>query len=854
MRLRKKILGLLIAIVGLGCFSSSIGIPMTPSVHAQALTAKSVTVVSNADSSNTASTTPSASMEDNFRNLADIFLKVVYILLWPLVFLSGLALDNTMVYGAVFHMDAPLRQFWNLCKNFANFGLWFMILWSILQNIFTLWSSKKRPIDTIKSAAIAGILIQLSWFVVAAAIDVSTIATYAVGGIPMSILRTDNTLKNTKILQPNVNINFNNQNKISAKDFAVSYQVKSQNGQDLQFSSCRTMKWDTQVYIVWRQDWNAIFKNQWKLNYTDPATNKAVSVPDDVNACVYLGQVKFFHEFPDIAQLTGSAYDTKLNEILSYPDRNWREACGYILKVWTWTPTTETCAQQKFDNVQQQLSEVGQSDPNWKEPLRYTNRPTGTTTQLSTDAGKSRFASSAATSIGNIISQSKWFVGPLATIYGSMMDMANLSDVSTTNGTMGKSIGELIIRVAIAWGLLFPLLALTLVLITRIGFLRCIIGTSPIIILLEVFKVKIPSGGWKFDLGKRLSIGNIVKAIFAPVITVLALSMSLLFMTALMSTYKSNDPSLNQWLESMWVKTTIGTVWDANDSIDIFGLVLKYPKTMNTWAWDTGNWFSWMIICSAGIGIMRFILFAAIWASGTIGDIWSTIKKFGENMITTTPLPTPLGNVGLGTLKDNFTWSGLSDNMTKFRDNRVVDLKGQNTRAEAAVSEFMHEPTAEVTSKKETQVVEMIKSWKPDNVFETLLEKNPGTQIETASILTALDNNKNVEAAIDGLEVGKRDELLKKYNLTAEYTARKQTQVKEEFKKAIWSPKDEVELNKILNEKIKLDKVKLDKIKTIYWDESKFSEEVNVWEWDKKVTYTISIKDGKLISTEKKTK
>ena len=76
----------------------------------------------------------------------------------------------------------------------------------------------------------------------AATIDVSTIATYAVGGIPMSILRTDTTLKNTKILQPNVSINFNNQNKISAKDFAVSYQVKSQDGKDLQFSSCRIQK------------------------------------------------------------------------------------------------------------------------------------------------------------------------------------------------------------------------------------------------------------------------------------------------------------------------------------------------------------------------------------------------------------------------------------------------------------------------------------------------------------------------------------------------------------------------------------------------------------------------------------
>ena len=843
MRLRKKILGLLIAIVGLGCFSSSLGIPTVSTVHAQsAITEKQNTVVPNSQSSTNNPSSSTTSMEDNFRNLADIFLKVAYILLWPLVFLSGLALDNTMVYGAVFHMDAPLRQFRNLCKNFANFGLGFMILWSILQNIFSLWSGKTKPIDTIKKAAIAGILIQLSRFVVAATIDVSTIATYAVGGIPMSILRTDTTLKNTKILQPNVSINFNNQNKISAKDFAVSYQVKSQDGKDLQFSSCRIQKWDTQQYIVWRQDWDAKFRNQWKLNYTDPATKKAVTIPDDVNACVYLGQVKFFHEFPDIAQLTGAAYDTKLNEILEFEDREWREACGYSVKLWTSAATTTECNQSAF------ISNDPTEDNKKKEYKRYNNLP-ASTTKISSDAGKTRFANSAATSIGNIISQSKWFIGPLATIYGSMMDMANLSDVSTTNGTMGKSIWELIIRVAIAWGLLFPLLALTLVLIIRIGFLRCIIGTSPIIILLKVFKIPIKA------LDSHIDIKNIISAIFAPVITVLALSMSLLFMTALISTYKSNDPSLNQWLESMWVTMTTWTAWDANDSIDIFGLVLKYPKTMNTWAWDTGNWFSWMIICSAGIGIMRFILFAAIWASGTIGKVWETIQKFGENMMSTTPLPTPIGNVGIGTLKDNFTWSGLGRNMTEFRDNRVVDLKWQNAKAEAAAWKLFSQTTPEATSKKETQVVEMIKNNKYEDAITTLVDgKKNATNDE---ILGALDSNKWVETALDEIynNEGKRKNIFEnRKELETQYTARKQNQVKEEFKKVIWSPKDEEELNKILKEKIKLDKGKLDKIKTIYGDESKFSEEVNVWEWDKKVTYIINIKDGQVISTEKKTK
>jgi hypothetical protein len=55
--------------------------------------------------------------------ILNIFLKVIYLLLRPLLVIAGLALDNTLVYASVFHLDAPLRQFRNMMKNFANFAL-----------------------------------------------------------------------------------------------------------------------------------------------------------------------------------------------------------------------------------------------------------------------------------------------------------------------------------------------------------------------------------------------------------------------------------------------------------------------------------------------------------------------------------------------------------------------------------------------------------------------------------------------------------------------------------------------------------------------------------------------------------
>lgn len=70
------------------------------------------------------STTGTSSFDTmSFWQILNMLLKVVYLFLRPLLVVAGLALDNTLVYASVFHMDAPLRKFWNMMKNFANFAL-----------------------------------------------------------------------------------------------------------------------------------------------------------------------------------------------------------------------------------------------------------------------------------------------------------------------------------------------------------------------------------------------------------------------------------------------------------------------------------------------------------------------------------------------------------------------------------------------------------------------------------------------------------------------------------------------------------------------------------------------------------
>ena len=74
---------------------------------------------------NTTNTTTTTSTTDTMGlwQMMDTFLKIIYLLLWPVLVIAGLALDNTLVFASIFHLDAPLWKFWNMMKNFANFAL-----------------------------------------------------------------------------------------------------------------------------------------------------------------------------------------------------------------------------------------------------------------------------------------------------------------------------------------------------------------------------------------------------------------------------------------------------------------------------------------------------------------------------------------------------------------------------------------------------------------------------------------------------------------------------------------------------------------------------------------------------------
>lgn len=123
---------------------------------------------------------------------------VISILSWWWIILATLAwkfMSNDLVYGAFLNLDSSLWNLWNIMKNLANFALWFILVFTIVKNLFKWWISKEDPIqgakNTVLSTLVAWVLIQMSRFLIAVMIDLSTIGTAAIWSLPSQFIVAD---------------------------------------------------------------------------------------------------------------------------------------------------------------------------------------------------------------------------------------------------------------------------------------------------------------------------------------------------------------------------------------------------------------------------------------------------------------------------------------------------------------------------------------------------------------------------------------------------------------------------------------------------------------------------------------
>ena len=110
---------------------------------------------------------------------------ILSLLSWLWIFLAGIAgklMSNERVYGSVIHLDIYLWKLRNIMKNFANFTLVALVLVEVVK--IAIGQSKEGVSKIFTKTLIAAVLIQASWFVMWAVIDISNITVSAVWSFP----------------------------------------------------------------------------------------------------------------------------------------------------------------------------------------------------------------------------------------------------------------------------------------------------------------------------------------------------------------------------------------------------------------------------------------------------------------------------------------------------------------------------------------------------------------------------------------------------------------------------------------------------------------------------------------------
>jgi hypothetical protein len=130
----------------------------------------------------------SGSISVDWIKSADAILKTLYLFMRPLLAIAGAALDNSLVYGKPFFLDVTLFRFWELMRTFTMFAVGFIFIGTILYAFVNPNEAQTKIKDVVVKSLIATIAINMSRFLVAAMVDLSTIGVVAIGALPLNIM------------------------------------------------------------------------------------------------------------------------------------------------------------------------------------------------------------------------------------------------------------------------------------------------------------------------------------------------------------------------------------------------------------------------------------------------------------------------------------------------------------------------------------------------------------------------------------------------------------------------------------------------------------------------------------------
>lgn len=136
--------------------------------------------------------------------LKNALMRIWDIASWMWILLGNLAgklMTNTLIYGEFMNFDTFLWKIWQISRTFANYTIWFLFLYHILKYLLIPSAKATSPTKIIKNLLISFVLIQASWFLVMATVDISTIGLATISSLPSQVISDSQHLQNEFIAE-----------------------------------------------------------------------------------------------------------------------------------------------------------------------------------------------------------------------------------------------------------------------------------------------------------------------------------------------------------------------------------------------------------------------------------------------------------------------------------------------------------------------------------------------------------------------------------------------------------------------------------------------------------------------------
>jgi hypothetical protein len=511
--------------------------------------------------------------------------------MWPAMAISWAALSNELVYWKAFFLDRSLWKFWQMIRTFSNFILWFLFIGSILFAFFRFWwwDDTWWVKSLFKNVAIAWLLINMSWWLVAALIDLSTIMVVAVWWLPLTVMGSTTTGNNHEVrdhirfLKSHTILDLSPRNNTNQDvfDHTIVFScgaTEDRESPETFYAPCKVLngrmadRGDIDIEWSWLQFLHLLAQSWEKFSKNDSLKVTYDNLSKDY--CFY-------------------SWD--LIQYVSWADVNDCEVYQDLLEAWAEQKKNDWCA---FF---------------WDLTTRAT--------------------------------ESTW---PLYTIYWSILSMSQIGLTSNFWNVTEVSL-ELLIKAIIWLWLMIPLLLLAAILVIRAVVLWLVIAFSPLLVLAYSFKFSKEKLDWA-QWGK-FTIWNIIWLIFLPVFAVFALSISVIFLAmlsniTLIEVKEWTHPQAKE--QASWCKNSVSTILQWVEKIQNDGSTSCYDfmgiQTICFDEWDKVfgsnivNILSWLILNCFGIAIMWMVVMFVLKSNKFTATVTEKVDNFAREWLMSVPI------------------------------------------------------------------------------------------------------------------------------------------------------------------------------------------------------------------------